>query len=99
MHGGSLFRFLALAGFIILVAVALWRAEVGRPFIVLGVALAWAIASAYEWLAWRKSQAGWSLFERGRLSGLVRPPQRAAAPPGPRVRRPPPERRVPHQAA
>lgn len=82
MPGGSIFRFLALAAFIVAVAIGLWLADVSGPLVVLGVALAWAIAALYEWLAWRESDSGWPTFERA-------PPARrdpVAAPPLPAPR-------------
>ena len=83
MPGGSLLRFLALAGFIVFVALALWLVDVGRPFVVLGVGLAWAIASLYEWLAWRDAQTRWPPPELRTFPGRAGParvsnPRRAA---------------------
>lgn len=50
----SIFRLLALAGFLLTVALALWLAEV-RPLVVIVVmALALGVAWAVEWLSWRQ---------------------------------------------
>lgn len=50
----SIFRLLALAGFLLTVALALWLAEV-RPLVVIVVmALALAVAWTVEWLSWRQ---------------------------------------------
>lgn len=50
----SIFRLLALAGFLLTVALALWLAEV-RPLVVIVVmALALGMAWAVEWLSWRQ---------------------------------------------
>ena len=77
MPGRSIFRFLALAAFIVAVAVGLWLAEVRGPLVVLGVALAWAIASLYEWVTWRESESRWpTAFDRP-------PPARRSSPPAP----------------
>ncbi|MBD0291547.1 MAG: hypothetical protein ICV74_09850 [Thermoleophilia bacterium] len=64
MPGGSLLRFVVLAAFILAVALGLWLVDVDPPFVVVGVALAWVIASLFEWLAWRDSEPRWPSLGR-----------------------------------
>lgn len=49
----SLPRFLALAAFILTVALALWLLEVEWPVVVVVMAIAWLFTAAFEWAAWR----------------------------------------------
>jgi hypothetical protein len=50
----SIFRLLALAGFLLTVALALWLAELRPLFVVIVMALALLLAWAVEWLSWRQ---------------------------------------------
>jgi outer membrane biosynthesis protein TonB len=50
----SIFRLLALAGFLLTVALALWLAEVRPLFVIIVMAAALAVAWAVEWLSWRQ---------------------------------------------
>ncbi|MGH3029615.1 MAG: hypothetical protein ACRDNE_02395, partial [Gaiellaceae bacterium] len=50
----SLLRLLALAAFILTVALALWLLEAEWPVVVVVMALAWAFAATFEWAAWRQ---------------------------------------------
>ncbi|HXV56814.1 MAG TPA: hypothetical protein VD704_03010 [Gaiellaceae bacterium] len=50
----SIFRLLALAGFLLTVALALWLAEVRPLVVVVVMALALLVAWTVEWLSWRQ---------------------------------------------
>ena len=50
----SIFRLLALAGFLLTVALALWLAELRPLFVIVVMAAALAVAWAVEWLSWRQ---------------------------------------------
>lgn len=50
----SIFRLLALAGFLLTVALALWLAELRPLLVIILMAAALAIAWAVEWLSWRQ---------------------------------------------
>jgi outer membrane biosynthesis protein TonB len=50
----SIFRLLALAGFLLTVALALWLAELRPLFVVIVMAAALLVAWATEWLSWRQ---------------------------------------------
>ncbi len=50
----SIFRLLALAGFLLTVALALWLAELRPLFVVIVMAIALLLAWAVEWLSWRQ---------------------------------------------
>ena len=50
----SIFRLLALAGFLLTVALALWLAELRPLLVIIVMALALAVAWAVEWLSWRQ---------------------------------------------
>ena len=50
----SIFRLLALAGFLLTVAFALWLAELRPLVVVLVMALALLVAWIVEWLSWRQ---------------------------------------------
>jgi len=50
----SIFRLLALAGFLLTVALALWLAELRPLFVIIVMAAALAVAWAVEWLSWRQ---------------------------------------------
>lgn len=65
----SLLRLLALAVFILTVALALWLLEADWPVVVVVMAIAWVFAATFEWAAWRQ--------ERPRP--LAAPPESAAA--------------------
>jgi outer membrane biosynthesis protein TonB len=54
----SLLRLLALAAFILTVALALWLLEAEWPVVVLVMALAWVFAATFEWAAWRQERPG-----------------------------------------
>ena len=78
----SIFRLLALAGFLLTVALALWLAEV-RPLVVIVVmALALGVAWAVEWLSWRQ--------EVSRPAGEEPPPAEEPAPVAAEPAQPPP---------
>ena len=57
MPGVSLFRAFGLLAFIVTVEGALYVLDARPAYVVLGIALAWAAAAAYEWLAWRQAHA------------------------------------------
>jgi hypothetical protein len=50
----SIFRLLALAGFLLTVALALWLAELRPLLVIIVMALALAVAWAIEWVSWRQ---------------------------------------------
>jgi hypothetical protein len=50
----SIFRLLALAGFLLTVALALWLAELRPLYVIIVMAAALAVAWAVEWLSWRQ---------------------------------------------
>jgi hypothetical protein len=50
----SIFRLLALAGFLLTVALALWLAELRPLLVIIVMAAALAVAWAVEWLSWRQ---------------------------------------------
>lgn len=50
----SIFRLLALAGFLLTVALALWVAELRPLLVIVVMALALGVAWAVEWLSWRQ---------------------------------------------
>jgi len=50
----SIFRLLALAGFLLTVALALWLAELRPLLVIILMAAALAVAWAVEWLSWRQ---------------------------------------------
>jgi outer membrane biosynthesis protein TonB len=50
----SIFRLLALAGFLLTVALALWLAELRPLWVVVVMALALLVAWTVEWLSWRQ---------------------------------------------
>jgi len=50
----SIFRLLALAGFLLTVALALWLAELRPLLVIVVMAAALAVAWAVEWLSWRQ---------------------------------------------
>jgi hypothetical protein len=54
----SLLRLLALAAFILTVALALWLLEAEWPVVVVVMALAWVVAATFEWAAWRQERPG-----------------------------------------
>ena len=50
----AIFRLLALAGFLLTVALALWLAEVRPLVVIIVMALALGVAWSVEWLSWRQ---------------------------------------------
>ena len=50
----SIFRLLALAGFLLTVALALWLAELRPLFVIVVMAAALLVAWTIEWLSWRQ---------------------------------------------
>ncbi|MGH3042214.1 MAG: hypothetical protein ACRDNG_10855, partial [Gaiellaceae bacterium] len=50
----SIFRLLALAGFLLTVALALWLAELRPLLVIVVMAVALLVAWAIEWLSWRQ---------------------------------------------
>jgi hypothetical protein len=50
----SIFRLLALAGFLLTVALALWLAELRPLFVIIVMAAALLVAWTIEWLSWRQ---------------------------------------------
>lgn len=75
----SVFRLVALAGFLLLVAVGLWLLDAGWPVIVAVMAAAWALAALVEWAAWRQERLGDLVVRREAASA------REPAPPPPLV--------------
>jgi len=53
----SIFRLLALAGFLLTVALALWLAELRPLLVIIVMAVALLVAWAIEWLSWRQDVA------------------------------------------
>jgi hypothetical protein len=51
-------RLAALAAFLVLVAVALWLADLSAGGVVAAMVIAWTVAACVEWLSWRDEQAG-----------------------------------------
>jgi outer membrane biosynthesis protein TonB len=51
----SILRLLALAGFLLTVALALWLAELGLLLVIVVMAVALLVAGAIEWLSWRRN--------------------------------------------
>jgi hypothetical protein len=70
--GPSIFRFVALATFIVSVAFALSIAGVGRAWVVVGIAAAFLIAVAVEWITLREVDARWRPFERSEAQARSR---------------------------
>lgn len=52
----SLLRLLALAAFILTVALALWLLEAEWPVVVIVMVLAWGFAATFEWATWRQER-------------------------------------------
>jgi hypothetical protein len=68
----SIFRLLALAGFLLTVALALWLAELRPLLVIIVMAVALLVAGAVEWLSWRQdvtrlAAEGAELDEEGAL--------------------------------
>lgn len=61
----SIFRLLALAGFLLTVALALWLAEVRPLFVVIVMALALGVAWAIKWFSWRQEMPREVVVEAG----------------------------------
>ena len=78
----SIFRLLALAGFLLTVALALWLAELRPLLVVVVMAAALLVAWTIEWLSWRQDvlRLGAETRDRRRGGGL-RPRAAAARPP------------------
>ncbi|HEX2110443.1 MAG TPA: hypothetical protein VHF67_02710 [Gaiellaceae bacterium] len=72
MPGPSIFRFVALATFIVSVAFALSIAGVGRAWVVVGIAAAFLSAVAVEWITLREVDARWRPFERSEAQARFR---------------------------
>ena len=92
----SLLRLLALAAFILTVALGLWLLEAEWPVVVLVMALAWIFAATFEWAAWRQERPG-SLAAPSEPAESTEPvvpaaPAPEAAPLPPPLLVPPPER-------
>jgi hypothetical protein len=96
----SIFRLLALAGFLLTVALALWLAELRPLFVIIVMAAALAVAWAVEWLSWRQDVPRLEV-EAGDAGGggvpvePARPPLESPVPaPPPPVQALEPERRA-----
>ena len=50
------FRLIALAAFLVLVAVVLWLADVTPVAVILLMLAAWGVAAVVEWFSWREEQ-------------------------------------------
>jgi hypothetical protein len=74
----SVFRLVALAAFILVVALALWLLEAEWPVVVGVMAGAWILAAAFEWAAWRQERP-----ERPAPLLSAPPPLEPVAPPPP----------------
>jgi hypothetical protein len=61
----SIFRLLALAGFLLTVALALWLAEVRPLLVIIVMALALGVAWCVEWLSWRQEAPREVVVEAG----------------------------------
>ena len=61
----SLFRLLALAAFLVAVAIFVIVAEIDRALGVLAIGIALLIAWTIEWLSWRGAEARWDRLEAG----------------------------------
>ncbi len=91
----SIFRLLALAGFLLTVALALWLAEVRPLLVIIVMALALGVAWSVEWLSWRQEvprevvvEAEAAVAEAEAVEGVtVLPPEEPAALPAPARRR------------
>jgi hypothetical protein len=91
----SIFRLLALAGFLLTVALALWLAELRPLLVIIVMAVALLVAWAVEWLSWRQdvtrlAAEGAELDEEGALVSVPplvppapEPPVEAQPEPGP----------------
>ena len=86
----SIFRLLALAGFLLTVALALWLAEVRPLFVVIVMALAFGVAWAIEWFSWRQEvprdvvvEAGAPVEAKGGVTVLPPVGEPVAEPPAP----------------
>ncbi len=51
-----MFRLIALAAFLVLVAVVLWLADVTPVAVILLMLAAWGVAAVVEWFSWREEQ-------------------------------------------
>jgi hypothetical protein len=60
----SLVRLVALAGFLLLVAVGLWLLDAAWPVIIGVMPAAWAVAAVVEWASWRLGRYGHVVAER-----------------------------------
>jgi hypothetical protein len=61
--GASLVRFVALAALIASIALGLWLLDAGRGWTVVGIVVAWLVASFVEWIAWSRVEAPWRLAD------------------------------------
>ncbi|HEX2045791.1 MAG TPA: hypothetical protein VHF23_09205 [Gaiellaceae bacterium] len=79
----SLYRFVALAAFILTVALALWLLE-AEPVVIWPVMIAaWAVAAALEWAAWRLERPRAAASPEEAVDEEVAAAAGAAAPPPP----------------
>ena len=90
----SIFRLLALAGFLLTVALALWLAELRPLYVIIVMAAALAIAWAVEWLSWRQDMPRFEVEAGGAGGGGV-PVEPARPPLEPPVPAPPPPVQAP----
>ncbi|MGH3056996.1 MAG: hypothetical protein ACRDPP_02015 [Gaiellaceae bacterium] len=87
----SIFRLLALAGFLLTVALALWLAELRPLYVIIVMAAALAVAWAVEWLSWRQEvprlvAEGSAEVDAGDAAEAAAfPPESEEAPAGPPV--------------
>jgi hypothetical protein len=54
----SVFRLVALAVFLVLIALGLWLLDAEWPAILVVMAAAWTLAALVEWAAWRQERVG-----------------------------------------
>jgi hypothetical protein len=95
----SIFRLLALAGFLLTVALALWLAEVRPLLVIIVMALALGVAWSVEWLSWRQEvprevvvEAEAAPDEGEAVEGVtVLPPEEPVAVPAPIAAAEPPQ--------
>ncbi len=83
----SIFRLLALAGFLLTVALALWLAELRPLVVVVVMAIALLVAWTVEWLSWRQDVARLAVeavdVRDGEVALPLMPPPLAAPDPEP----------------
>ncbi|HXV35199.1 MAG TPA: hypothetical protein VD769_14420 [Gaiellaceae bacterium] len=97
----SIFRLLALAGFLLTVALALWLAELRPLLVIVVMGIALLVAWTVEWLSWRQDQLRWTgdAVEVGEEPAVAPVPPALVAPPAHEhvedAGTPPPEPRAP----